>query len=211
VHGELITGIEIPASAIAPASAYLKFRDRESYEFALVSVAAALAVEDGVVTDARLALGGVGTKPWRASRAEEVLRGRRGGGVRNHVQVGQAAHRLHERSWCRQCGLPPLTALLERRRGEQEVTHGPAGEQPGRLVLTVLMRTQIAQVRRTDDLGAQPGGEQVQRCPDDRIDPAANRDDHAEHQRKTLRWRTPAEALNEQLLCLQSTGVATTG
>jgi xanthine dehydrogenase YagS FAD-binding subunit len=54
---------------------YLKFRDRQSYEFALVSVAAALEVRDGVVSGVRLALGGVGTKPWRARRAESELVG----------------------------------------------------------------------------------------------------------------------------------------
>jgi xanthine dehydrogenase YagS FAD-binding subunit len=74
-HGELITAIDLPPSPLAPGSLYLKFRDRQSYEFALVSVCAALAVEDGVVADVRLALGGVGTKPWRARRAEEELRG----------------------------------------------------------------------------------------------------------------------------------------
>jgi xanthine dehydrogenase YagS FAD-binding subunit len=74
-HGELIVGIDVPAAPIARDSVYLKFRDRQSYEFALVSVAAALAVQDGVVRDARLALGGVGTKPWRARRAESALVG----------------------------------------------------------------------------------------------------------------------------------------
>jgi xanthine dehydrogenase YagS FAD-binding subunit len=72
---ELIVGIELPAAPIARRSVYLKFRDRQSYEFALVSVAAALEVDDGVVTGARLALGGVGTKPWRARRAEAELVG----------------------------------------------------------------------------------------------------------------------------------------
>jgi len=72
---ELIVGIEVPAAAIARRSVYLKFRDRQSFEFALVSVAAAIEVDDGVVTGARLALGGVGTKPWRARRAEAVLIG----------------------------------------------------------------------------------------------------------------------------------------
>ena len=57
------------------ARSYLKFRDRQSYEFALVSVAAALEIDGGIVTDARLALGGVGTKPWRARVAEEALLG----------------------------------------------------------------------------------------------------------------------------------------
>jgi hypothetical protein len=55
---------------------YLKFRDRQSYEFALASVAAAIRVEDGTVAEVRLALGGVGTKPWRARRAEAGLLGR---------------------------------------------------------------------------------------------------------------------------------------
>ncbi|MFI5615131.1 FAD binding domain-containing protein [Amycolatopsis sp. NPDC051903] len=74
-HGELIEAIDLPALPIARNSVYLKFRDRESYEFALVSVAAALEVEDGIVRDVRLALGGVATRPWRARRAEEVLLG----------------------------------------------------------------------------------------------------------------------------------------
>jgi xanthine dehydrogenase YagS FAD-binding subunit len=74
-HGELIVGIEVPAAPIARRSLYLKFRDRQSYEFALVSVAAALDVRDGVVADARLTLGGVGTKPWRARHAEAALVG----------------------------------------------------------------------------------------------------------------------------------------
>lgn len=76
-HGELITAIEVPAAPVARQSAYLKFRDRESYEFALVSVAAAVHVQDGTVADVRLALGGVGTKPWRARRAEATLLGKR--------------------------------------------------------------------------------------------------------------------------------------
>jgi xanthine dehydrogenase YagS FAD-binding subunit len=74
-HGELIVAVELPPLEIARASLYLKFRDRRSYEFALVSVAAAIAVRDGVVAEARLALGGVATKPWRARRAEEALLG----------------------------------------------------------------------------------------------------------------------------------------
>jgi xanthine dehydrogenase YagS FAD-binding subunit len=72
-HGELIAAIELPPLEIARRSLYLKFRDRQSYEFALVSVAAALVIRDGAVADVRLALGGVGTKPWRARRAEAEL------------------------------------------------------------------------------------------------------------------------------------------
>jgi xanthine dehydrogenase YagS FAD-binding subunit len=74
-HGELIAAIDVPALPLARTSRYLKFRDRESYEFALVSVLAAIEVREGLVAGARLALGGVGTKPWRARRAEEVLTG----------------------------------------------------------------------------------------------------------------------------------------
>ena len=60
---------------MAKNSVYRKVRDRSSYAFALVSVAAALEAEDGTVEDVRLALGGVAHKPWRALAAEEVLRG----------------------------------------------------------------------------------------------------------------------------------------
>ena len=74
-HGELIAAVELPPSTIAREALYLKVRDRQSYEFALVSVAAALEVTGGVVSDVRLALGGVATKPWRARRAEGELRG----------------------------------------------------------------------------------------------------------------------------------------
>jgi xanthine dehydrogenase YagS FAD-binding subunit len=74
---ELITAIELPAQGFAEHHAYLKIRDRESYAFALVSVAAVLELQDGVVTDVRVALGGVAHKPWRDRRAEEILVGRR--------------------------------------------------------------------------------------------------------------------------------------
>ncbi|GGI97647.1 FAD binding domain-containing protein [Streptomyces brasiliensis] len=76
-HGELITAIEVPAAPVARNSLYLKVRDRESYEFALVSVAAALSVVDGTIADVRVALGGVATKPWRAWRVEDFLIGAR--------------------------------------------------------------------------------------------------------------------------------------
>jgi xanthine dehydrogenase YagS FAD-binding subunit len=74
-YGELITAIEVPATPVASHSVYLKFRDRESYEFALASVAAAVRVQDGAIAEVRLALGGVATKPWRARRAEASLLG----------------------------------------------------------------------------------------------------------------------------------------
>ncbi|MBN9564474.1 MAG: xanthine dehydrogenase family protein subunit M [Alphaproteobacteria bacterium] len=74
-HGELIVAVELPALPFATRSAYRKVRDRASFAFALVSVAAALDVEGGTVRDARVALGGVAHKPWRATQAEAALRG----------------------------------------------------------------------------------------------------------------------------------------
>lgn len=73
---ELITGIELPPDNFAAHSAYLKLRDRASYAFALVSVAAALELEGGVIRKARVALGGVAHKPWRDPAAEALLEGR---------------------------------------------------------------------------------------------------------------------------------------
>jgi xanthine dehydrogenase YagS FAD-binding subunit len=73
--GDLITAIVLPSPAVAGRSTYRKARDRASYAFALVSVAAALQVEDGVVKAVRLALGGVAHKPWRAEAAEASLTG----------------------------------------------------------------------------------------------------------------------------------------
>jgi xanthine dehydrogenase YagS FAD-binding subunit len=72
---ELITAIELPALAMAKNSHYRKVRDRSSYAFALVSVAAALETANGKVRSARVALGGVAHKPWRAHQAERVLNG----------------------------------------------------------------------------------------------------------------------------------------
>jgi xanthine dehydrogenase YagS FAD-binding subunit len=72
---ELITAVELPPLPLAQRSTYRKVRDRSSYAFALVSVAAALEIEDGTIKDVRLALGGVAHKPWRALVAEALLRG----------------------------------------------------------------------------------------------------------------------------------------
>ena len=72
---ELITAIELPGAAVSTKAAYRKVRDRASYAFALVSVAAALEVREGRVATIRLALGGVAHKPWRAAKAEAALRG----------------------------------------------------------------------------------------------------------------------------------------
>jgi len=74
--GELIVAIDLPPSVMARHSHYLKLRDRASYAFALVSVAAALDMDGRTVRDARLALGGVAHKPWRRREAESLLQGR---------------------------------------------------------------------------------------------------------------------------------------
>ena len=72
---EIITAVELPAQGFAANYSYLKIRDRLSYAFALVSVAAALELEGGTIKEARLALGGVAHKPWRDPAAEAALRG----------------------------------------------------------------------------------------------------------------------------------------
>ncbi len=74
-RGELIVAIEVPARVEGRASHYLKVRDRQSYEFALVSAAAAVATDGKHLRSARLALGGVAHKPWRLAAAETALRG----------------------------------------------------------------------------------------------------------------------------------------
>jgi xanthine dehydrogenase YagS FAD-binding subunit len=76
--GELITHVELPALPFATRSHYLKVRDRASYAFALASAAVALDVAGGTIKDARIALGGVATKPWRSREAEAVLTGKKG-------------------------------------------------------------------------------------------------------------------------------------
>ena len=72
---DLVTAVELPPAPVAANSRYRKVRDRASYAFALVSVAAALEVRDGTVAEVRLALGGVAPKPWRAREAERILLG----------------------------------------------------------------------------------------------------------------------------------------
>src|SRR3981081_1002018 len=85
--GEMITAIDIPPNEFREHSAYLKVRDRASFAFALVSVAAALDIEDGVVRDARLVLGGVAHKPWPVPEAAAALTGR---GIQGSVVVQDA-------------------------------------------------------------------------------------------------------------------------
>jgi xanthine dehydrogenase YagS FAD-binding subunit len=74
-RGEVIGAITVPASAAARRSHYLKVRDRASFEFAVVSAAVALDIDGGRIRQARVALGGVGTKPWRVPRVEAALTG----------------------------------------------------------------------------------------------------------------------------------------
>ncbi|WP_433559354.1 FAD binding domain-containing protein [Pseudonocardia xinjiangensis] len=74
-HGELIVGVEVPTTPFAARSRYLKVRDRATFEFAVVSVAAAVELRGGQVQDVRLAFGGIATRPWRAVDAEAALRG----------------------------------------------------------------------------------------------------------------------------------------
>jgi len=76
-HGELITAVDLPNLPFVTRSHYLKVRDRASYEFALASAAVALDIQAGIIKEARLALGGVATKPWRANEAEKSLAGQK--------------------------------------------------------------------------------------------------------------------------------------
>jgi xanthine dehydrogenase YagS FAD-binding subunit len=73
--GDLITHVTLPPPVAGSKQVYLKLRDRASYEFALASAAVVMTINGGNVTRARIALGGVGTKPWRSSEAETVLIG----------------------------------------------------------------------------------------------------------------------------------------
>jgi xanthine dehydrogenase YagS FAD-binding subunit len=75
-HGELIVAIDLPRSPFAKNYYYLKVRDRASYAFALVAVAAALEINSGTIRQARVVLGGVAHKPWRSAEAEAALSGR---------------------------------------------------------------------------------------------------------------------------------------
>ncbi len=74
--GELVTGVSVPPLGWARRSTYVKVRDRQSYEFALTSVAAAVDLRGTTIADVRIAAGGVGTKPWRLPEVEKALKGR---------------------------------------------------------------------------------------------------------------------------------------
>jgi xanthine dehydrogenase YagS FAD-binding subunit len=73
--GDLVTHVTLPPPVAGSRQLYLKLRDRASYEFALASAAVVITVADGRMTRARIALGGVGTKPWRSPEAEAALIG----------------------------------------------------------------------------------------------------------------------------------------
>jgi xanthine dehydrogenase YagS FAD-binding subunit len=89
-QGELITAVELPARQVFRRSHYLKVRDRASFEFALASAAVALEISDGTITAARIALGGVATKPWRSAEAERALVGAKPGPA-TYAAAAQAA------------------------------------------------------------------------------------------------------------------------
>jgi xanthine dehydrogenase YagS FAD-binding subunit len=91
---EIITAVELPPEIFATNYTYLKIRDRLSYAFALVSVAAALKLEDGKISEARVALGGVAHKPWRRPEAESALQGR----TATEANFMEAANVLLERA-----------------------------------------------------------------------------------------------------------------
>lgn len=74
-HGDLVTAIDLPAEDFSHNATYLKLRDRQSYAFALVSVAVVMRLEHGSIAEARIALGGVAHKPWRVPEAEALLHG----------------------------------------------------------------------------------------------------------------------------------------
>jgi xanthine dehydrogenase YagS FAD-binding subunit len=74
--GDLITAVTLPAPTPGSRSVYLKLRDREEYEFALASAAVITTVQSGTIRHARVALGGVGTVPWRSLEAEQALEGK---------------------------------------------------------------------------------------------------------------------------------------
>ena len=89
-RGELITAVEVPLNRFAPHSFYTKIRDRASYAFALVSVAAALEMKGKTISDIRLAMGGVAHKPWRLTSAENFLKGKEAS-VANFQQAASLA------------------------------------------------------------------------------------------------------------------------
>ncbi|MDT0319960.1 FAD binding domain-containing protein [Streptomyces millisiae] len=120
--GELVTGITVPRSAWAAHSVYLKIRDRQSYEFALASAAVALEMRGDTIAKARIAVGGVGTRPWRLPAVERALAGRRATEATYEAAVRGAAdgsstleHNAYKRALLRRTLVRALTVLGERR------------------------------------------------------------------------------------------------
>ncbi|HEY3190646.1 MAG TPA: xanthine dehydrogenase family protein subunit M [Solirubrobacteraceae bacterium] len=96
--GELITAVTIETSPLARRSRYLKVRDRSTFEFALASAAVALQIDDGVIGEARVAVGGVATTPWRLRAVEDTLRGERVDGEVFRDAAARAAEGAHPRA-----------------------------------------------------------------------------------------------------------------
>lgn len=119
--GELITGISVPGSRWAAHSTYLKIRDRQSYEFALASAAVALELHRDTIKHARIAVGGVGTTPWRLVTVERALAGRPATAETFESAVGNAAdgarplaHNAFKPALLRRTLVRALTVLQER-------------------------------------------------------------------------------------------------
>jgi xanthine dehydrogenase YagS FAD-binding subunit len=120
--GELITGITVPRSPLAANSLYLKIRDRQSYEFALASAAVALEVRSGIIKQARVAVGGMATRPWRLTSVERALTGRRATAETFEAAVRDAAqgartlqHNAFKPALLRRTLIRALTVLSEGR------------------------------------------------------------------------------------------------
>jgi xanthine dehydrogenase YagS FAD-binding subunit len=121
--GELITAVTLPPG-LAGRSSYRKVRDRASYAFALISVAAALEVQDGVVKELRIALGGVAHKPWRAKAAEAALKGgpATGAAFRAAAQAELASARgLRDNAFKIELGQRVITDTLVKLTALQEI------------------------------------------------------------------------------------------
>jgi xanthine dehydrogenase YagS FAD-binding subunit len=130
--GEMITSVDLPASSSGLRSSYRKVRDRASYAFALVSVAAAVRLEGGQIADVRIALGGVAHKPWRARAAERLL-----AGARPAIEVFAAAA---DAETCLRA--PTATQRLQdsAREADHRVSAGATDGRPGRHRMTLMRR-----------------------------------------------------------------------
>lgn len=130
--GEIITAVEVPAEGYATHFTYLKLRDRLSYAFALVSVAAGLVMEGGRVARARIALGGVAHKPWRVPEAEALLEGQ----VASEAVFTRVADRLMEgaRGWGGNDFKIPLARQAIIRALQQAAAGTPQGVADKRIV-----------------------------------------------------------------------------